>query len=79
MYFPISRKFPNFSKTFFYPIFCKHHVFFHAILFTDNAKIVDVLVKYNIEVFSPIDEEIDGEHEEKQLPLLGMKNDLRET
>jgi len=48
-------------------------------LFTDNAKIVDVLVKYNIEVFSPIDEEIDGEHEEKQLPLLGMKNDLRET
>ncbi|TKY72202.1 ankyrin protein [Spatholobus suberectus] len=53
-------------------------VLHYAAMFADNVEIVDVLLRYDREATPPPDGEID-EAEEKQLPLLEMKNDLGET
>ncbi|KAJ1428705.1 PGG domain [Sesbania bispinosa] len=57
----------------------KNTILHQAVLYTKNVEIVDMLLRYEKEVPPPSDQEIDDEPQEKQLPLLEMKNYLGET
>ncbi|KAJ1428704.1 PGG domain [Sesbania bispinosa] len=58
----------------------KNTILHQAVLYSKNVEIVDMLLRYEKEVPPPPpDQEIDDEPQEKQLPLLEMKNYLGET
>ncbi|XP_027338221.1 uncharacterized protein LOC113852179 [Abrus precatorius] len=56
----------------------RNNVLHHAVNFTDNVGILDMILKYENEVPPPPGDQID-ESEENGTPLLEMKNDLGET